>query len=242
MCILFLTEFWLPDSFNDIIQVFDHDPNILLYFQTYNNTQHLRYFECWQKILENDSFLKGMDVTVYFGDTVGGEKFNDTFQNFPNEKKTFIENRNPGYQEGAILAFRYGFQHELFNSYDWVIRLNSDVLIYNSYTLQTMMQNRTTCGIFSNCYNNICENRCLEGLIMTDFTVFRPKCLNNTEVLEKKGESAENHATGVFRKIIFDAKDQWIFKHNFGSLVCRVNWVGKHSGDIEHRHDPCKIK
>ena len=75
---------------------------------------------------------------------------------------------------------------------------------------------------------------------MTDFTVFRPKCLNNTEVLKKKHWNAETLATRIFETVILDGKDQWIYKQNAGGQ-CRMNFEGKFSEDIEHRHKPCKI-
>jgi len=240
-----LVQFTMADYlYNTLLnsaQIFEHDddPKFLLYFTTYNSARQFRYFDCWKKIFENDSFLRDMDVIFYFGDTVESEKFNDKFQSFPNKKKTFIKSRNPGYQKGAILAFRYGFQHELFKSYDWVIRMNLDVLIYNSSTLQKMMQNRTSCGIFANCNRKMCENRCIHSRIQSDFTVFRPKCLNNTEVLRLNHLNAEQQVTDIFKKVVFDGKDQWIVTR--GNLICRINWYGKGSGDIEHRHKPCKI-
>jgi hypothetical protein len=44
---------------------------------------------------------------------------------------------NPGYQDGAILAIREAFKNHWFDDYDWVIRLNPDVLIRsNSFLLE----------------------------------------------------------------------------------------------------------
>jgi len=229
---------------------FTQPEKILLYFTTYNSSDHYTYMDCWAKILRADGFLNQADVHVYFGDTSSGEKFHEKLSRWPNVRKQFTQNYFSNLiQEGSILAFMYGFQHDLFDEYDWVIRLNPDVLVYNSSRLQQMMANKTACGIFANCNPVVCENRCAERAykIQTDFTVFRPKCLDKTEVLntafylKNQEMNAEKHATKIFKPIVRSGRAQWLFKHNEGTTKCRVNWAGQHSGDVEHRHEPCKI-
>ncbi len=48
---------------------------------------------------------------------------------FRNNYLQVHEEPNPGYQEGAMLALSVAGGNRWFRPYDWVIRLNPDVLI-----------------------------------------------------------------------------------------------------------------
>lgn len=77
------------------------------------------------------------------------------------------------FQSGANLGLKLGFEHGWFSeTYDWMIRLNPDVLIRNSSWLLETMSDRVNAvdGIFVEC-----DNPNLPHKLHTDFFAVRPK-------------------------------------------------------------------
>ena len=77
--------------------------------------------------------------------------------------------KNPGYQEGAIMAMGDAVANDWFAPYDWIVRLNPDVLIRDDDFLLRTMRNETVDGIFAMCPN--------PGRVHTDFFAVRPKVI-----------------------------------------------------------------
>jgi len=109
---------------------------------------------------------------------------------------------NLGYQEGAVQAMIDPFLDEnvsWFDDFDWVIRVNLDVLIRkDSWLIQTML-NDTFDMIVHDCYtkNKFSSN----PQFHTDFIAFRPRAVNRWILLDSDRKNAEGHITESFRHI-----------------------------------------
>jgi hypothetical protein len=79
-----------------------------------------------------------------------------------------------------------GVEEKWFDEYDWVIRLNPDVLILDDKWLLEIMRNSSIDGIFQDC--TVC-------LLHTDFFAVRPRAVNSILVDKSKNGNAELHAT-----------------------------------------------
>jgi len=93
---------------------------------------------------------------------------------------------NPGYQEGAILALVEAYKKGWFGGYDWVVRVNPDVLIRNDTFLLQSMANNSISGIFDDCLDRPCDGgrNCVHRKIHTDFFAIRPAAVSRDDILE----------------------------------------------------------
>ena len=105
--------------------------------------------------------LRNADLILYTSGNISTADMEPLrFRNF------FVKHaKNPGYQQGAIQAVVDGFgpkghQEKWFDGYDWVVRLNPDVLILQDEWLHETMLNSSVDGIFGECKG---------GQIHTDF-------------------------------------------------------------------------
>ena len=132
------------------------------------------------------------------------------------------------FSDGAIMAMKFLQEHRNYTTgYDWVIRLNPDVIIRNTDWIETTMENANVDGIFADCYSSGCESHCAKGLIHTDLTIFRPRSLP-FGVLDIT--NAERYATALFQTVVDRGRDRWIPQTTqYG--VCRVN-----SPHVVHNH------
>jgi hypothetical protein len=109
---------------------------------------------------------------------------------------------NIGYQEGATQAMIDPFLDEnvsWFDDYDWVIRVNPDVLIRKDSWLIQNMLNDTIDMIVHDCdtKNKFTNN----PKFHTDFIAFRPRAVNRWILLQSDPKNAERHITESFRHI-----------------------------------------
>lgn len=126
---------------------------------------------------------------------------------------------NSGFQSGAIQALKDGFGHKgveekWFDEYDWVIRLNPDVLILDDKWLLEIMRNSSIDGIFQDC--TVC-------LLHTDFFAVRPRAVNSILVDKSKNGNAELHATKSFENIVRSRRFVWVkggFPEHYA--ICRI--------------------
>ena len=106
-------------------------------------------------------------------------------------------------QNGAIQAMQDPFQEEnnWFAGYDWVIRMNPDVLIRRDEWLRATMMNETIDAILID----------LTPVgVHTDFTVFRPSAVNKTRLLHTRSTNAENHMLGGVEHLVQSGRIAWL--------------------------------
>ena len=139
-----------------------------------------------------------------------------------------------GYQKGAIQAIVEAENQGWIKDYDWVIRVNLDVIIRNDTWLLIQMHNTHVNGIFVDCFSRACSQKCVQNVVHSDFFAFRPKAMpdGRFEYARKRmNGNAERHATLAFREIVTSGTDAWL-PNSRQKGFCRVI----HS-DVIHIHD-----
>ena len=176
---------------------------LLIYLTTHLPEEHVAFLPCWKDAIERMDLFKYADGMIYTSTGLSEEQLkmlpfrNTTIKRVPT---------NIGYQEGAVQAMIDPFLDEnvsWFDDYDWVIRVNLDVLIRkDSWLIQTML-NETFDMIVHDCdtKNKFPNN----PLFHTDFIAFRPRAVNRWILLHSDRKNAEGHITESFRHI-YDQK------------------------------------
>jgi hypothetical protein len=159
---------------------------ILLFITTIFSEQHKRYFACcWPKLMKQSKLLPHVHVMVFTNNSTEIpeavlEMVQSIFRNNPtyNVQYAPIEEvnyilRQPQqhniFQSGANVGPKLAFEHGWFDDYDWVIRINPDVLIRKSTWIRQTMQDPVVEGIFVNCDGG--------SYLHTDFFAFRPMAM-----------------------------------------------------------------
>jgi hypothetical protein len=219
---------------------------ILLYYTTAGSEQHMGFLKCWPKIFANLPTLRHADVLVYDGDanttTARLDEINSYLATWPNKAKTIRRGDNPGYEKGAMKAVDVAVENGWFDGYDWIIRLNPDVVIWDEGPLVANMKDNQAWGVFANC-NTLRQDSNTshrhsgrsDARIHTDFFAVRP------EKIPKKGfatwndpVNAEIQATRAFSDIVKAGADRWLLDHN-RDHACRVR-----GGGLWHQNDECE--
>ena len=113
--------------------------------------------------------------------------------------------------KGAMQAMVDAEQNGWMNGYDWVLRINPDVIIKNDTWLRATMNNPEVDGIFTDCYSRNCNRFCMNNLYHSDFFAFRPHTIPFPSFSETKGVNTEKHLTTIFRKFIAKkGRDRWL--------------------------------
>lgn len=143
---------------------------------------------------------------------------------------------NPGFQEGAILALVEGFKNGWFKDYDWVVRLNPDVLIKNDTFILASMADKNVSGIFVDCLDTPCPagRGCPGRQIHTDFFAIRPKAVSLDAVLAVNETIAERMATKAFSGIVKNKADAWLPGTDPNKGNCRVKGA---TSPVVHDHN-----
>ena len=216
-------------------------PRILTYITTHLSSQHYAYLEgCWPKLLKALPIFKESDFMMFVTAEPGRTNIDmDLIHSvFARPGITVQVRPNPGWQEGASLALAAAYENRWFEGYDWVIRLNPDVIIRDDSFLRQAMANDSITGIFSDCLDQPCPagQRCMDRQIHTDFFAIRPGAVSRERVLEvadKHASHAESMATKAFSGIVRNGSDAWLPGTGPHEGFCRVR--GKLS-PVVHDH------
>ena len=196
-----------------------HHPRILTYITSHLSSQHRAFLEgCWPGLLASLPLFRASDFMMFVtsGQAASGKRVDTGFITslFSQAGKaiTIHERPNPGYQEGAVLALVEGYRHGWFKGYDWVVRLNPDVLVRDDTFLLQAMGDDTVHGIFVDCLDRPCPTgrRCEDSIIHTDFFAVRPRAVSRDAVLRLDGSNAEAAITRAFSGIVLDEADAWL--------------------------------
>lgn len=211
---------------------------ILIFITTHLSDLHYTYLEnCWPALIAKSPLFKQSDFMIFITEPEG-QKANMTLINsvFAETGISVHSTENPGYQEGAILAFTEAIENHWFDKYDWVIRVNPDVMIREDNFLLERFQDSRIHGVFVDCLDRDCPtgNRCADSLIHTDFFAVRPNAISLSAVREMKQNNAEVMTTEMFSSIVQDGADAWVPGAGPQRGICRV--VGK-SSPVIHTHD-----
>lgn len=191
---------------------------ILLYLTTHMSETHFWYLQaCWPQVLLHSSLLRNADVMVYLSASESVreraiQQLNDTFQE-QNLKIHAVD--NPGWQEGSMAALYDATRNKWFAGYDWVIRLNPDVIVRNdTFLVETITNDTNATALLANCkpekymwgrHSVLKFLLSWEGpLIQTDFFALKPSVLPPNAFLNLSHEIAEISFTTDIRESILD--------------------------------------
>ena len=103
-----------------------------------------------------------------------------------------------------------GYQEKWFEGYDWVIRLNADVLLMDDTWLRKTMENASIDGIFG---------ACMGDQIHTDFFALRPQAVDYKLVDECSNKyGAEKHFTCAIANLLRSKRFTWVPRKFFGKV------------------------
>lgn len=167
---------------------------------------HLRgFFGCWENAIQKFKFLRDADLVLH----APRQLLPDHLAKFQHMRHITVRlsNTTGRKQAGAVKSFKEGFGSKgfhqgWFKDYDWVIRLNPDVLFMEASWILHTMQNASIDGIFQ---------RCLPGCrINTDFFAVRPKAVDFARVDKSTRRNAEANAAGAFANILAAGRYTWL--------------------------------
>jgi len=219
---------------------------VLIYITTHLSDTHYKYLDkCWRSMIAKGPLFKQSDFMMFVTESQG-RKANMTLINsvFSETGISVHSRENPGYQEGAILAFTEAIENHWFDKYDWVIRLNPDVMIRDDTFLLKYFGDSRVHGIFVDCLDRDCPrgNRCTDNMIHTDFFAVRPNAISLSAVRETKQGNAELMITEVFSSIVKDGADSWVPGAGPHRGYCRVGGESSpviHSNVFKDMHPAC---
>ena len=208
------------------------DMKILLYVTTHMSPEHVWYLKaCWPEAMKHSLILGSADVAIYLNSPLDQRKDDKEVltEAFKQNHLDIYERDNPGWQEGAMAALSDATKEGWFSGYDWVIRLNPDVIIRDeSFLVDTMENDPDATGLFINCNHR-------GGIkIHTDFFAIKPAVLkpdaflqtaHGLELEEEEEEvvSAEDVFTQDIREVILEKNNhRWIPGANPATPDCRA--------------------
>jgi len=198
---------------------------VLVYITTHLPPAHMDFLrKCWPSIIKNSVLLQHADMLMFSGGSPPADILADSFMG----KKVRVERyNNSGYQEGAMLALEAATAQRWFDGYDWVIRVNPDVLILDDEWLIKNMLDSGVDGIFADCTDTICSSHCTGSLVNSDFFAVRAEHLGPASFTGLQGtfSSAELQITEAFSKLIGQGRDRWIPNTNMQG-ACRIRGDG----------------
>jgi hypothetical protein len=200
-------------------------PRILLFLTTHFSAEHVAFLQrCWPPAIARSRLLQSVAHVLVFSTGCGyTEQLALLRATFPNTTSLEMhEYNNPGYQHGAVMALDVALQEGWFNGFDWVVRLNPDVIIRNDTWLLDTMGDAGVDGIFADCNDTPCPARvkCEAAHINTDFFAVRPAAVTPLPIDNAVQPHAETRATAVFRPIVLAGRDRWLETEQQG--YCRV--------------------
>jgi hypothetical protein len=209
------------------------DIKLVIYMTTHLPESHLLFFPCWNDAIQRLEIFRYADLILY----TAVEPTPEQLALLPFKNTTIKLYNNTGYQEGAVQSMIDPFVDNVtwFDEYDWVIRLNPDVLIrHDTWLIETMM-NPSFDAIFHDCYNSKDYSN-PTPLLQSDFYAFRPSAVNRDMFLNALDKSsAERHLTAAFRSI-YDSRRFAFVEGAINSVPseCRIEGV---DSPVVHIHE-----
>jgi hypothetical protein len=233
-------------------------PNIVIFMTTHGKAAHLDLLRsCWPQLMRNRlPILSRADVIVHSNGNQNETELRQAMAGWPNKIARIAIASNPGYdpsskqQLGAIQSMAEAVEKDYFKGYDWVIRINPDVILIRETGILSRMSSGYA-GIFANCNTEPVQDG--QGIdayhvrVHTDFYAARTAFLikanwvdyalwketvNSKKEFRIKGRfNAESFASNVgFHNIMEQRLDSWMIHKGTG--LCRVE-----SKDMLHNHE-----
>lgn len=205
---------------------------ILIYMTSHLSVQHKQFLSCWEDAIPRFRILRHADLMLYTSE-IPTEQILKQLSGFKHVTVKLYDKRPK--QAGAIQAMIDPWEQGWFEGYDWVIRLNPDVLIRNeTWLLETMLNALDHGGEFDSPV--ALAVKCWGKHFHTDFIAFQPgqmiidDFLNETK--NRRG-NAEFHMTRALARLNQQGRVQLI-PGFIQKRACRL--MGPNA-PIIHHHD-----
>lgn len=183
-------------------------PRVLLYVTTHVSIQHQWYLRnCWGEVFRHSALLRGSDVMVYANPPVAerGRALGVLWRAFPEQQLTVhlesgnetgsAEDRN----NGAMAALWYAIERNLFDGYDWIIRLNPDVIVRDdSFLVDSILHDPAASALLIDCMKHTKDYR-NRTQIHTDFFALRRELLGRRIRINHPNDNPELQFTDYLR-------------------------------------------
>ena len=213
---------------------------ILLFVTTHLSPTHKQFLStCWRQMLVQP-FFQNADVIFYLTEAMARASDLESLSQFSKALVTFgVKGLLPwaGGQGPATAAMHDPHMFGVWRRYDWVIRLNPDVVVYNPDRLQRYMESPNVDAVLGSCSTP--STNPLDRRVMSDFVVFRPGRINLTTAVHRRSNeegklqelNAENDLSYILRPIVERNRSVWIYEKTSGQN-CRT----KLPHEIMHEH------
>lgn len=206
---------------------------VLVYITTHMSPSHIEYFtNCWEYMVATVPLFHNADFMLHTTENLDPVLLKRIF---PSQKVTEMVMPTMPKQSGAIKALTDGFTNKWFKDYDWLIRVNPDVLMINDTWVSTQMRNDQVDGVFVNCLKDLCESNCAHNKAHTDFFAVRPSAIEETIHMHPEIPNAEKHFTASIQHIIGTGQDRWMTKLLGVDLKGQCRTRGPTS-PVQHEH------
>jgi len=214
-------------------------PKTLIYITTHMSEDHKQMFKnCWPLALKNSRLLNSSNIMIYMT-----PKANEVKESIHLIKKTFKNHNfniyisvNKGWNEGAMAALTQGEQEGFFDGYEWVFRMNPDVMLQSDkWFLETMKNDKGASLFYVECQF---EEVTFPGVkaLHTDFFAFKPGSLPTGIFQHNPDRSAEISFTMQMKPLIEANKHRQIPNaHPEANHVCHID--GNMNAPIYHYHE-----
>jgi hypothetical protein len=173
------------------------DVKLLVYMTTHLSNQHISFLPCWKDAIQRLTIFKYADLMLY----TSTEPTKKQLEFLPFRNTTVKMYTNMGYQSGAVQAMVDPFLESTmwFDDYDWVIRVNPDVLIRADGWLMHTMLNTSVDIIVHDCTST--NKYTTHPHFHTDFLALRPHAIDRERFVQMDRSHAESHFTNAVRDL-----------------------------------------
>jgi hypothetical protein len=175
------------------------DVKLAIYMTTHMPKSHELYLPCWRDAIQRMEIFKYADLILY----TASQPTAAQLEMLPFRNVIIKTYNNTAKQAGAVQAMIDPFVEKVtwFDEYDWVIRLNPDVLIRSDNWLISTMLDPNINGIFNDCKYTRKYAAHPRTKLHTDFYAFRPVAVDRELVLRSNNTNAEYHMTAALWNI-----------------------------------------
>lgn len=208
---------------------------LAIILSTHMSPNHLTHLQtCWPNMLIQSPMLSRASIFIYATSYNISESWTAALARLPNNQ-TMYHKYNQHYVNGAVAPMRDPAFVRLIDPalFDWILRLNPDVVIYNIARVENMMHDPNVDAILAACaYKDECQqlSGCTKNHVHTDFTVFRAKLFLNMSLVIGQGH-AEAWMRDQLHDVVANHRERWISTHN-QDRDCRL----RIKGEIMHEH------
>lgn len=203
---------------------------VLLFVTTHLTPLHLRFLEtCWPSATRASPFIQSADVLVFVTGELDDAKrrvLDIAFPPWTNRSIIHTTLPNAGYNRGAMDALAQADAHGWFWNYDWVVRLNADVIIRDDRFLSAIVARHDVDAVFVDCYAGQQPDKVH---IQTDFIMFRPnKVARGSFRIPKKWSPAycgEQREYWTLQKDMSVCEPEHVASHALESIIRSKRWA-----------------